>query len=107
MIYSSFGPLDSGHNVLATIDPQTGKVLAQPTFPASTAYIELEYDRVTDKIYGVVEDAEDGAFVGTIDATTGAATPISAKAGLNTTVWNQFNTISTVAPEIGALFFTA
>jgi hypothetical protein len=101
VIYSTFGPLTSGHNVLATIDPQTGKVLAQPTFPISTAYIELEYDRVTDKIYGVVEDAQDGAFVGTVDPASGAATPISAKAALNTTMWNQFNTISTIAPEIG------
>jgi hypothetical protein len=90
VIYSTFGPLTTGHNVLATIDPYTGKVLAQPTFPVSTAYIELEYDSVTDKIYGVVEDAADGAFVGTIDGATGAATPISAKAGLNTTQWNQF-----------------
>lgn len=107
LIYSAFGPLTSGHNVLATIDPQSGKVLAQPTFPISTAYIEMEYDPVTDKIYGVMEDAAAGAFVGTVDPATGAATPIGAKASLNTTQWNQFNTISTIAPEIGTLFFTA
>lgn len=107
LIYSTFGPLTSGHNVLATIDPQSGNVLAQPTFPISTAYIELEYDPVTDAVYGVMEDAADGAFVGTVDPATGAATPIGARAYLNTTQWNQFNTISTIAPEIGTLFFTA
>jgi hypothetical protein len=88
LIYSTFGPLTTGHNVLATIDPQTGKVLAQPTFPITTAYIELEYDPVTEKVYGVMEDAADGAFVGTVDPASGAATPISAKAHLNTTMWS-------------------
>ena len=82
-------------------------MLAQPTFPISTAYIELEYDYVTDKVYGVVEDAADGPFVGTVDAATGAATPISARARLNATFWGQYNTISTIAPEISTLFFTA
>ena len=106
VIYSAFGPLTSGKNVLAAIDPKTGKVLAQPVFPVSTAYIELEFDTVTDKIYGVVEDAQDGAFVGTIDAQSGLATPLP-KGALNTTTWNQFNTISTIAPEIGTIFFTA
>lgn len=107
VIYSTFGPLTTGHNVLAAIDPKTGKVLAQPTFPISTAYIELEFDASSGKIYGVIEDATDGAFVGTVDPQTGAATPISAQARLNTTQWNQFNTISTIAPEIDTLFFTA
>jgi len=96
----------SGHNVLAAIDPKTGKVVSQPTFPVTTAYIELEYDTVNDKTYGVVEDS-DGVFVAIIDPDTGSSSPVSKAATLNTTEWNQFNSISTIAPEIGTMFFTA
>jgi hypothetical protein len=106
LIYSTFGPLLSGHNVFAAIDPKTGKVLSQPTFPISTAYIELEYDSINDLTYGVVEDS-DGVFVATIDPASGVAKPVSNAAQLNTTMWNQFNSISTIAPEIGTFFFTA
>ena len=107
LIYSTFGPLTSGHNVFAAIHPLTGAVVSIVTFPISTAYIELEYDAVTDRVYAVVEDATNGAFFGTVEPSTGAATPVSDKARFNTTTWNQFNTISTVAPEIGVFFFTA
>ena len=106
LIYSTFGPLLSGHNVLAAIDPKTGKVVSQPTFPVTTAYIELEYDIVNDKTYGVVEDS-DGVFVAIIDPDTGSSSPVSKVANLNITEWNQFNSISTIAPEIGTMFFTA
>lgn len=106
LIYSTFGPLTSGHNVLAAIDPITGKVVAQPSFPDTTAYLELEYDPVNDLTYGVVEDSN-GVFVGIIDPVNGSSQPISSAASLNTTEWNQFNSISTIAPEIGSLFFTA
>lgn len=107
IIYSTFGPLTSGGNVLAAINPYTGKLISQVSFPISTAYIELEYDSVTDKTYAVVEDSTQGAFFGTVEPSTGVPTPLGPKAFFNLTYWNQFNTISTIAPEIGVFFSTA
>lgn len=80
IIYSTFGPLTSGGNIIAAISPYTGKIINQVSFPISTAYIELEYDPVTDKTYAVVEDASQGAFFGTVEPSTGVATPLSSKA---------------------------
>ena len=107
LIYSTFGGLDTiGPNVIAAIDIGTGAVVSNASFPLTTAYIELEYDGVTDAVYAVVEDAQDGAFFGTVEPSTGVATPVGSNR-FNTTYWNQFNTISTVAPEIGVFFSTA
>lgn len=108
LIYSTFGPLDSGNaNVLAAIDPWTGNITAQVEFALDLAFIELEYDPVTDQIYAVVQQGGVGTFFGTVDPTTATATPISNQASFNTTYWNQFNTISTIAPEIQTFFSTA
>jgi hypothetical protein len=93
LIYSTFSNLNTGLNVLAAIDPATGVVVSNVTFPSQLAYIELEYDAVTDKVYAVVEDAQQGTFFGTVEPSTGAATPVSSAAYFNTTQWNQFNTI--------------
>jgi len=106
LIYSTFGPLTSGTNVIAAINPQTGVVEQSVVFPSSTAYIELEYDGVSDTVYAVVEDTR-GAFFGTVEPSTGVATPVSNASFFNTTYWNQFNTISTIAPELGVFFSTA
>lgn len=108
LIYSTFGGLETiGPNVIAAIDKDTGAVISNASFPITTAYIELEYDDVTDKVYAVVEDEQDGAFFGVVEPATGAASPIGPKSSFNTTYWNQFNTISTIAPEIGVFFSTA
>lgn len=108
LIYSTFGGLNTiGPNVIAAIDKETGAVVSNASFPTTTAYIELEYDDVTDKVYAVVEDAQDGAFFGVVEPATGVATPVGPAAFFNTTYWNQFNTISTIAPEIGVFFSTA
>jgi hypothetical protein len=107
LIYSTFGPLNGGPgNVIAAIDQRTGKVISNATFPITVAYIELEYDSVTDRVYAVVESPQ-GTFFGTVEPSTGVATPLSDRAFFNTTYWNQFNTISTIAPEIGVFFSTA
>jgi len=107
LIYSTFGGLDTiGPNVIAAIDKDTGAIVSNASFPISTAYLELEYDSVTDKVYAVVEDASDGAFFGIVEPSTGAATPVGSNR-FNTSYWNQFNTISTIAPEIGVFFSTA
>ena len=57
-------------------------------------------------MFAVVEDTR-GAFFGTVEPSTGAATPLSNASFFNTTYWNQFTTISTIAPEIGVFFSTA
>lgn len=107
LIYSTFGGLNTiGPNLIAAITIDTGVVVNNASFPISTAYIELEYDYVTDAVYAVVEDAQDGAFFGTVEPSTGVATPVGTNR-FNTSYWNQFNTISTVAPEIGVFFSTA
>ena len=107
LIYSTFGGLDTiGPNVIAAITLDTGVVVSNASFPISTAYIELEYDAVTDAVYAIVEDSQDGAFFGTVEPSTGVATPVGSNR-FNTTFWNQFNTISTIAPEIGVFFSTA
>ena len=109
LIYSTFAPLNGGgDNVLLTLDAATGKVRNQTSFPYNLAFIELEYDAETDKVYAVTEDGATGTtFFGTVDVEAATATPLSSKAYFNTTYWNQFNTISTVAPEIGVFFSTA
>jgi hypothetical protein len=109
LIYSTFAPLNGGgDNVLLTLDASTGKVRNQTSFPYNLAFIELEYDPQTDLVYAVTEDGATGTtFFGTVDVETATATPLSSKAFFNTTYWNQFNTISTVAPEIGVFFSTA
>jgi hypothetical protein len=107
LIYSTFGPLNGGPgNVIAAIDPRTGIVVSNATFSTDIAYIELEYDPVTDRVYSVVESPQ-GTFFGTVEPATGVATPLGTKAYFNTTYWNQWNTISTIAPEIGVFFSTA
>jgi hypothetical protein len=93
LMYSTFSNLNTGLNVLAAIDPTTGHVVSNVTFPYNVAYIELEYDPVSDKVYAVVEDAQQGTFFGTVEPSTGVATPVSSSAYFNTTQWNQFNTI--------------
>jgi hypothetical protein len=107
LIYSTFGPLSGGPgNVIAAIDPRTGTVVSNATFPLNIAYIEFEYDPVTDRVYSVVESPQ-GTFFGTVEPSTGVATPLSSNAYFNSTYWNQWNTISTVAPQIGVFFSTA
>jgi hypothetical protein len=103
LIYSLFGGLTSNDNVFASIDPHTGALTSNVSFPISTAYIELEYDVVTDKVYAVVQE-EDGTYFASVEPSTGAYTPVGP--AFNRTYWNQFNTISTIAPEIGTFFST-
>ena len=107
LIYSSFGPLSGGPgNIIAAIDQRTGALVSNASFPLDIAYIEFEYDPVTDRVYSVVESPQ-GTFFGTVDPATGVATPLSDHAFFNTTYWNQWNTISTIAPQIGVFFSTA
>ena len=107
LIYASFGPLSGGPgNIIAAIDQRTGALVSNASFPLDIAYIEFEYDPVTDRVYSVVESPQ-GTFFGTVDPATGVATPLSDHAFFNTTYWNQWNTISTIAPQIGVFFSTA
>jgi hypothetical protein len=91
LIYSTFAPLNGGGNsLLLTINPDTGAVLNQTSFPYNVAFIELEYDSVTDKLYAVTQDGVKGeTYFGTVDPTTATGTPLGPKAVFNTTYWNQ------------------
>lgn len=82
--------------------PLGGRANRAPPCILSSA---VEYDEASDSVFAVVEDTR-GAFFGTVEPSTGAATPLSNASFFNVTYWNQFNTISTIAPEIGMFFST-
>jgi len=111
LVYSLFGPLNGGGgDVLYHVN--ASGVVAQVPVRHSLAFLELEYDAKSGAVYAVVEDAAagapQGAYLATVDAATGAATPVGGAPNvMNGTYWNQWNTVSTIAPEIGAFFSTA
>jgi hypothetical protein len=111
LIYSLFGPLDgAGGDVMFAVN--ASGVVAQVPVRHSLSFLELEYDARSGAVFAVVEDAAPGAprgaYLATVDPATGAAAPVGGVPNvMNNTYWNQWNTISTIAPEIGAFFSTA
>lgn len=110
IIYSAFAPLNKlgvAGDVLASFDAATGRLLQTVPFPPETiAFIELEYDAVTDETYAVIMQGG-STFFGTVNLTTAVGTPIGPKSTFDTSYWGQFNTISTLSTELGVFFTTA